>query len=581
MKRNVKKLLVLIIIFLNVVSFTGCDSIFSDVHPDNHVIYNASVYYKFNVPFLTVSGTSFEMGYQYGVLLKDRLSRVYSNLRYLEKTVLRNLPIWIRVFSGIIMEFVVLKAKRDLPEEYIEEIKGISYGSGIPERDILFASFIPELYNFSCTSFVKVTNGNILHGRNLDYYFPLIGENPIVIRYKPSGKIPYTAIGCVGYPGVFTGMNEKGITVSVDAAPLAESSDSRTAPITFEIRYILSNASSIEDVDKILKNYHSIKGWMLIVGSAREHTGVVYNIAGSHIKKSLMANGYIAVTNTFLDNSFAHKYMRLHDAGSASSMSRLFEINKFVSDIHSPIDAISVLSNTDFNHYKNAIGAGDVTLNNEGTLQSVVMDPKNDTIYFSSAPMYAGFNRYFAYNIKNDKVGVFRKPNPIANSALYKNFQSWFKNAEMYYLENNFKKAKSTMKNIDRPYLSQLMGEYWVDEKLGILKEDNELLKKADFVIKEYPDYALPYLIKSKILFSRNNYVGTSIFANKALLSKILFSYQKAEAYELLANAYRKMGKTMKAKQYAKLCMSLMGSYAANDKDEKVLSEMKSILKSH
>ncbi len=579
--KSAKKLLVLIIIFLNIVSFTGCSPIFSDVYPYNHVICNASVYSKFNVSFLTVSGTPFEMGYQYGVLLRDKLNRVYTNLRYLEKTVLKNLPIWIRVFSGIIIDFVVFKAKRDLPKEYIEEIRGISYGSGISERDILFASFIPELYNFSCTSFVKITKENILHGRNLDYYFPLIGENPIVIRYKPDGKIPYTAVGCVGYPGVFTGMNEKGITVSVDAAPLAEFSDSRTAPVTFEIRYILSHASSIEDVDRILKNYHSIKGWILVVGSLKDHTGVVYNIAGSHIKKSLMTNGYITVTNTFLDSSFAHKYMRLHDAGSASSMSRLFEINKFISDVHCPIDAIRVLSNTDFNHYKTVIGAGDVTLNNEGTLQSVVMDPKNGTIYFSSAPMYAGFDKYFAYNIENDKVRVFRKSNSIVNSALYENFQSWFKNAEMYYLENNFKKAKSTVKNIDKPYLSQLMGEYWVDEKLGILKKDNKLLKKIDFVIKEYPDYALPYLIKSKVLFSRNKYTEASIYANRALVSKIVFPYQKAEAYELLANAYHKIGKNTKAKQYAKLCISLIESYAVNDKDEKMLSEMKLILGSH
>jgi hypothetical protein len=573
----------ILIIAISFIPLTGCgiksEKTF-DVYKDNGALHfqNASVQIEFNTPFLSLSGSSYEMGLQYGVLMKKQIVKVYESLENLEKDVLSYLPLYLRMFSKIILLFVAHKAEKSMPTKYMEEIKGISMGSGIPVRDILFASFIPELYNFSCTSFVKVVNENIIHGRNLDYYFPLIGENPLVIRYKPENRIPYTAIGCVGYPGVFTGMNDAGITISVDAAPLAKPNNEGTAPITFEIRTILSEAKTLSDVDNILNNYKSIKGWMLIVGSENDGTAAVYNIAGNQIKKTLMEHDSIAVTNTFIDEDFAHKYMTLHDAGSASSISRLKEINSSIKQVDSVSTAIDALSNSNFYNYGSVIGAGDVTTNNEGTLQSVVMDPLNNTIYFSSSDMYAGFEEYLSYSINNDTVSIYRIPHyPVAYDE-FDEFKQWFKRIELYYLKGDFKAAKNMVKDIKTPNLLQLEGEEMVDEKLHILKNDKSLLSKADYVIKNYPDFIIPYLIKAKIYFARRDYKNAIKLSNETISCAIRYPYYIAEAYEILARSYYNLNDLRHAKMYANISKQMIQSYAISKREIKLLNELNIIL---
>ncbi len=583
-----KTVIVILIVSISISLFLGCSFSKKGAAPQpvagkSGVVHfdGASLRYAFGVPFLELTGSSYEMGLQYGVLLRNQIKDVYTNLSDLGNVILKNLPFYIRIFKNVIIFFAVLKAKRDLPDEYLNEIRGISKGSNVPLRNILFASFIPELYNFSCTSFVKITNGEVLHGRNLDYYFPLIGENPVVVRYKPEGEIPYTVVGCVGYPGVFTGMNDEGITISVNAAPLAKANNKRTAPVTFEIRTILSRAKTLQDVEDIVNGYQSIKGWMFIVGSLKDKSGDVYNLAGAHIKRTSMQNDCIAVTNTFADDEFAHKYMTLHDAGSASSVSRLKEINLSVANIDSPLTAINALSNDTFSKYGNVIGAGDITTNNEGTLQSVVMDPQTHTIYFSSADTYAGFSKYLSYEVSSGKVSIYRASHYPVNSVKFNIFKTWFRKAELYYLEGNFKLAKKMAKDVEEPDLFQLVGEEAVDEKLGILKKDNALLKKADFAIQQYSDYALPYLIKAKIYFAKKDFVNAVSLSKKAFYSSIKFPYQEAEVYEILTKSYYELDDMESARRDARICMQMIKSYAIGKKEQKILKELSTIIASN
>ena len=581
-----KKLTVFILILAIVsISLTGCGmksenkNVFN-VYKNNGALHfqDAFVKNEFNTPFLSLSGSPYEMGLQYGVLMGKQIRKVYASLDGIENDVLSHLPLYIKMFGKIIVLFVAYRAERSLPIGYVEEIKGISRGSGIPVKDIFFASFIPELYNFSCTSFVKVVNGNIIHGRNLDYYFPLIGENPLVIRYKPKDKIPYTVVGCVGYPGVFTGMNDTGITISVDAAPLAKPNNKGTVPITFEIRTILSEAKTLSDVDNILNNYKSIKGWMLIVGSEKDKTAAVYNIACSQLKKTLMKYDSIAVTNTFIDGNFTHKYMSLHDAGSVSSISRLKDINSSIKHVNSVNTAIDALSNSNFYSYGNIIGAGDVTTNNEGTLQSVVMDPVNNIMYFSSDDMYAGFGKYLSYSVNNEAVSIYRISHyPVSYDEFYE-FKQWFKKAELCYLKGDFKSAKNMVKDIKTPNLLQLEGEEMVDEKLHILKNDESLPGKADYVIQNYPNFIIPYLIKAKIYFAQGNYKSAAEFSQKAILSNVKFPYSEAEAYEILAESYYKMGNIEMAKRNASICKQMIQSYAVSKKEKGILTELDFIM---
>ncbi len=580
-----RALIILLVVSILVVPLYGCSSRsheeYFKVKISNGIksFDNGSLKYGYGIPVLTLKGTHYEVGLEYGVLMKDELQSVYEQLGEIEKAILRNFPVYMKFFVKVLVFVKLFLIKSRLSKNYIDELNGVSDGSGVPFNQLLIASFIPELFTFSCTSFIKNINGHLIHGRNLDYYFPLIGENPIIVRYLIDGEIPYTTVGCVGYLGAFTGMNDDGITITVNAAPTVDPDDGKGKPITFEVRDLLARSKSLSDISTNLRDYHSIKGWMLTIGSNQEKKALVYNIAETHLKPTLMDGNKIFVTNTFIDDEFAHKYMSLHEAGSASSVSRFMMAERLINNVNSIETAVDFLSNTDFFSHKNTIGAGDVTLNNEGTLQSVVMDPSNFDIYFSSTGMYAGFSDFYKFDVKNNVISLYKERNIIVSSDNFEQFTSWFKKVELLYLEGDFKGAYEFTKNKHIDYLMQLEGMFDVIKRLKLLdKKGALLLDSADRLINEYPDYALPYLIKAKIFFAKKDFKSAAFYGEKSLKAKIIFLYMKADALSVVAESYYKLHKIDLARQYARESKNLIEQYAIGTHEKKILSGLNRIL---
>ena len=61
--------------------------------------------------------------------------------------------------------------------------------------------------------FTEFGKDKLLHGRNQDYF---LGKFPVVIEYQPDGYLKYIDISIIGYVGSSEGMNEMGITTSID-----------------------------------------------------------------------------------------------------------------------------------------------------------------------------------------------------------------------------------------------------------------------------------------------------------------------------------------------------------------------------
>lgn len=588
MKRNYatrRTLVILLIVSVFVMPLYGCNSRlhkrYFKVEISNGIksFDDGSLKYGYGIPILTLKGTHYEAGLEYGVLMKDKLQDVYGQLGEIEKSILRKFPVYMKFFVKVLVFVKLFLIKSRLSKNYIDELRGVSDGSGIPFNQLLIASFIPELFTFSCTSFVKDVNGRLIHGRNLDYYFPLIGENPIIVRYLLNGEIPYTTVGCVGYLGAFTGMNDKGITITVNAAPTVNSDDGDGKPITFEVRDLLAHSRTLTDISANLRDYHSIKGWMLTIGSSDEKKALVYNIAETHLKPTFMDGREIFVTNTFIDKEFAHKYMSLHEAGSESSVSRYVMAENLIKKVDSIQTAVDFLSNANFFGYKNIIGAGDVTLNNEGTLQSVIMDPSNLTIYFSSSGMYAGFFDFYKFDVKRSEISLYKEKNTLTSLNSFEQFSTWFKKAELLYLEGNFKGAYKFTRGQNISYLMQLEGMFDVMRRLKLLnKEGALLLNSAERLIDKYSDYALPYLIEAKIFFAKKDFKNAAFYGEKALEARIIFPYMKADALSVVAESYYKLHKMGLAKQYARKSKNMIEQYAIGTNEKEILSKINRIL---
>lgn len=102
-------------------------------------------------------------------------------------------------------------------KDYAEEIKAITEYANISFTEGVVLNFIYDLAA-QCTSIVtQDSQGNIYHGRNLDFpYGPYLANMTFHGRYFKDGKLLYEAVSLVGYLGVLTGIKPGAYSFSID-----------------------------------------------------------------------------------------------------------------------------------------------------------------------------------------------------------------------------------------------------------------------------------------------------------------------------------------------------------------------------
>jgi predicted choloylglycine hydrolase len=176
----------------------------------NHSHDKASLYQIKNIPVLHLYGSHEEIGEQYGTILKPVLELLPKHLKT-------------RIFNEKIYQEILENARalaHYIPERFKTEMKAISKASGIGYDDILVLNLIPDFHHLlSCSTIVaypgRTSNGNLLFGRNLDYYaFGIASKLNMVVVYHPQNGNKFVSFSFVGLVGVLSGMNEKGLALA-------------------------------------------------------------------------------------------------------------------------------------------------------------------------------------------------------------------------------------------------------------------------------------------------------------------------------------------------------------------------------
>ena len=165
---------------------------------------------------LSVSGTHYEMGLQYGVLLKDETRAMANDLYgiisfYAAET---KLP---KELVYLYFKMQINTLAKNIPQRFKEEIKGISDGSGVSTDAICAISAFDDLVHaMGCTSILSVSkDGQMVHGRTEDLYFgKVLGLRQVIINYHPKGYNAFTSISFPGFVGASTAYNEQGLGYS-------------------------------------------------------------------------------------------------------------------------------------------------------------------------------------------------------------------------------------------------------------------------------------------------------------------------------------------------------------------------------
>ena len=241
---------------------------------------NGSLDLEQGVRVLRVWGNPYEQGYAHGYLLADSIMRFVGDTLFNPRLLADPL-----VYESRIRQGVVQRVR--LTEEQKQELEGILAGVRDklgPEglqlkrtsrlmdvRDLIAINTLADWYGGGCSSFAAwgsaTVDGGTVVGRNLDYMeLPGIREEHLVIvRAQPDPLKKRTiSIAWPGLIGVYTGLNEDGMFVSMHDAPgRSTSPDSRFVPRSLVLREILEtvpleNAHSL--ASKVLEKSPALRG---------------------------------------------------------------------------------------------------------------------------------------------------------------------------------------------------------------------------------------------------------------------------------------------------------------------------------
>ncbi len=154
-----------------------------------------------------LQGEPYEVGYQHGKLLRREVRRTTDAALYV-------VGLYYSLSERRWFLEVIRSAWRRLaphiPAEFLEEMKGLAHGSGIPLEEVELTNVFPAL--FHCSGFAvfgrATADGTLYHGRVLDYMTEVgLQRAAVVFVVKKKGAIPFVNIAYAGFIGSVSGMN--------------------------------------------------------------------------------------------------------------------------------------------------------------------------------------------------------------------------------------------------------------------------------------------------------------------------------------------------------------------------------------
>ena len=512
--------------------------------------HEGSLFVKEGVPFLTVKGESFEMGLQYGVLMNDQILELNVKVdsiidSFVGKFFLKK---WI---ANKVLKSKIRKIEKRMPKEFLEELEGMAEGCDLNLKEVKTIAYFPQLFfNISCTSFVLKNEEGLVHGRNLDWpNIEIFTHFPLIVNYHRKGKIPTAILSFVSYPGAYTGMNHKGLSMSINmnGCPIPEGkkkSDYNTdMPMPYKLRQVMENADELSEVDEMFENY-STHAWFITVGSKKDHSAAMYELTRGEFIKNEMKDNMIAVTNLSLSDKGRYEYcpINMHGDSNIAREDKLKELNAKLDNQDLLEKAYKMVSSTEYYHlqhdpYYNGI-------NNDMTVKSCILDNTNNKIYFSYAERLAGLGQFLEYDISSQKVSVFKEENVSqtvkdlnSKLAFFKwhreNFGGKKKRDNEYYLAL-IKYAKSS--SFEPAYKNRLIANCYTN-----IGNQDKALKFVDKYIENRPKYNSAYTAKVSILNSFKDYKAVISTIDKMLKVAIVTPADLFYAKKDLVIAYDKL----------------------------------------
>jgi isopenicillin-N N-acyltransferase like protein len=376
---------------------------------------------------LYVEGDPFERGAANGKLTRalihhqeevftEQIHRLVPSSLYLE--ILKYFVGW---FNRNLQDHVI--------KEYQLEILGVSYsaseefdGIASPYQRILnyhaahdIGHALQNMSLVGCTAFAtwgnKSEDSTLIIGRNFDFY---VGDDfardKIIAFYRPTEGYKFMMITFGGMTGVLSGINDQGLTVTINAAKSDVPTASAT-PVTLVTREILQYASTIQEAYDIIAKRKMFVSESFLIGSAKDGKASIIEKTPEAMDFVEARENYILSTNHFLGQQLSMTQMnQIHERTSASPyrFKRLAEL--LARNQTNSIEKTAAVLRDQRGLKDQDIGLGnEKAINQLVAHHGVIFQPEKKLMWVSTSPWQLGkfvcydLEKVFAYDAKENR----------------------------------------------------------------------------------------------------------------------------------------------------------------------------------
>lgn len=339
-----------------------------------------------------------------------------------------------------------------------------------------------------CTSFAikgdRTYNSELLLGRNFDFYVgDEFAKDKLLVFINPSKGYKFTSYSWAGFTGVASGMNEQGLTVTINASKSDLPTGSKT-PISILAREILQYAKNIDEAIAIAKKRHTFVSETLMIGSANDNKTILIEKSPTKLGVFEMKGDELICSNHYQSSTFSKDSINIQNIQNSDSKSRYDRVKELLSEAPKPLapfDVAKILRDQKGEH-GDTLGMGNPrAINQLLAHHSVVMQPTKRIFYISTTNYQLG--KFIGYDLTQtfkQKKGVIADSiaaDPFLYSKNYADFQLFKKTKDRIVQYLMFDKELNLSEIDIKSFLFENGESYVTYELLG-----KYFAKKKDFV---------------------------------------------------------------------------------------------------
>jgi isopenicillin-N N-acyltransferase-like protein len=380
-----------------------------------------------------IEGAPYERGVIFGQLAEEQIvSQEESFIAQIQKLIPSE------TFLNT-LKYGVVFFNRDLDEHISEELKKEIYGvsqSFSDEFDFIGDKYsrilnyhaahdighaLQDLSIVGCTSFAVWNqyseDSSLVVGRNFDFYMgDDFAKDKIILFMKPDSGYAFASITWAGFMGVVSGMNEHGLTVTLNAAKSSVPTGAKT-PISILAREILQYARTIDEAYAIAKSRETFVSESILIASAEDKAAAIIEKSPDKIDIYRPSDSRVTCANHYQSETFKNDSINVKNIQDSDSDYRFQRLNQLLESNFpiNPSESVEILRNQK-GLDEVELGMGNPkAINQLLAHHGIVFQPEKRLLWVSTSPFQLG--EFLCYDL-NEVFGEKQRGEALVDSLI-------------------------------------------------------------------------------------------------------------------------------------------------------------------